>query len=348
MVRAADDGYDHELAPGLRASEDARRLAEELAFAHARIEQLKADPSGVYAEVAAIEDPKEAAWVTFLIATLSPLENDDPFASIVAARTTFASGELPDVSDLKRGPRASSNPAGALKGFRTWLERPDALAAEASLPAGRRFDRLFERLGLPGTARAQRYEFLVLCGALGVADVEAQALRIGEATDPTTIAAKRVFAIGDPTLIAARAAALVEAAGVPIAALDLALVNWALAPGVPRITGGIEVGGYDDATERIARVLGVGTEVEQPDEDDDEAEVDEVEADEVAEVEAVEVEADEADVEVAEIEVAEVETEVAADAADEPEIADEDVLTDTEDEADAEAGAVLELELDQQ
>ena len=37
-ARPADDGYREPLAPGLRASDDARRLAVELGFAAARLE----------------------------------------------------------------------------------------------------------------------------------------------------------------------------------------------------------------------------------------------------------------------------------------------------------------------
>ena len=47
------------------------------------------------------------------------------------------------------------------------------------------------------------------------------------AEDPTTLAAKRVFGIGDPLLLERRAAALADAAAVPVEALDLALANWA-------------------------------------------------------------------------------------------------------------------------
>ena len=37
MARAADDGYEHELVPGLRSSVDAGRLADEMAFSAARL-----------------------------------------------------------------------------------------------------------------------------------------------------------------------------------------------------------------------------------------------------------------------------------------------------------------------
>ncbi len=238
MARAEDDGYDHDLVPGLRSSVDALRLAQEVALADQRLRVLREDPPGLYAEVARADDPLEAAWLAFLIAVLAPLEGDDPWAAIAAARTTFASGEIPSVTaDTVRGPRAAPDPASALPVFRTWLARPDALAAETVLPANRRFDRLYERLGIPGAVRAQRYEFLVLCGALGVSDVEPSSLRLGEATDETTLAAKRVFAIGDSVLLGQRSAALAVALEVPLAALDLGLVNWArperIATGVP-------------------------------------------------------------------------------------------------------------------
>jgi len=266
LVRAADDGYEHELVPGLRASDDARRLAADLAFAAARLDELRDDPPGLYAEVAAQADPREAAWLAFLIAILSPLEAEDPWAAIAAARTTLASGELPAVAGAERGPRAAKDPAAALPAFRVWLERPDALVAEPSLPPTRRFDRLYERLGLPGVARAQRYEFLLLASRLGVADLEPAGLRLGEATDETTVAAKRIFGIGDAVLLASRAGALADATGVPLAALDLALVRWGR--GEP-IAAGATVDGADRVAP-IAAVLGVA-EAESAEDSGDEA-----------------------------------------------------------------------------
>ena len=44
--------------------------------------------------------------------------------------------------------------------------------------------------------------------------------------DLTTLAAKRVFAIGDPLILERRARALAEAISVPVETLDLALANW--------------------------------------------------------------------------------------------------------------------------
>jgi len=40
MARATDDGYRSPLVPGLKASTDAERLADELAFAATRLAEL--------------------------------------------------------------------------------------------------------------------------------------------------------------------------------------------------------------------------------------------------------------------------------------------------------------------
>ncbi len=52
LARGADDGYQSPLVPGLKSSVEAERLAEELAFAAARLDALASDPPGLYAEVA--------------------------------------------------------------------------------------------------------------------------------------------------------------------------------------------------------------------------------------------------------------------------------------------------------
>jgi len=67
--------------------------------------------------------------------------------------------------------------------------------------------------------------------------------RAAEPNDPTTVAAKRVFAIGDAMNLQRRAADLAGATGVPIEALDLALLNWSR-PEDDRITAG--AGPVDD------------------------------------------------------------------------------------------------------
>jgi hypothetical protein len=100
-----------------------------------------------------------------------------------------------------------------------------------------------------------------LCGRLGVVDVDPSSLQLGRETDATVLAAKRVFGIGDAINLHRRAADLAGAVEVPIAALDLALVNWGRPPGAEggRITAGVAEAQGSAAVHaaRIARVLGV-------------------------------------------------------------------------------------------
>ena len=70
------------------------------------------------------------------------------------------------------------------------------------------------------------------------------------AEDPATLAAKRMFAIGDPLLLDRRAAALAEAVEVPIASLELALANWGAGD---RAMLGFSQDASDDATGDRAR-----------------------------------------------------------------------------------------------
>lgn len=237
LARAEDDGYDNQLVPGLRSSADAAKLAHEIAFAAARLEELYLDPPGLYAEVAAESDRDEAAWLCFLIAWISPAEEGDPWAGITAARVPFSTGEVPDVSGVPLGERTACDPGRAaetIARLRQLAGRAGSLAAllegEATLTPGRRFDRAYERMAVPGLHRGARFELLVLAGRLGVAALEPTSLQLGTreaAQDPVVVAAKRVFGIGDPVLLGRRASELAGAAGAPLAALDLALFNWA-------------------------------------------------------------------------------------------------------------------------
>jgi hypothetical protein len=263
MARAADDGYEHELLPGLRSSVDAGRLADELAFAAARLDQLEHDPPGLYADVALAGDVEEAAWLAFLIAYLSPLEGDDPWAGIAAARTSWADAELPMLEDVALGPRTAHDPArgaATLLAYRAFAQRAGSQAAaftgDATWPEQRRFDRAFERLALPGFGRAARYELLLLLGRLGVFALRPWSLQLAaEPLDPTVVAAKRALGIGDPLLLQRRAGDLATGVGVPIEALDLALTNWTR-PEDDRITAGATVGVDAARREAIGSVLG--------------------------------------------------------------------------------------------
>lgn len=259
LVQAADDGYRSELVTGLKASADAERLAAELAFATARLAELAADPPSVYAEIAAEPDREEALWLAFLTAYLGPTQDEDAFAGIRAAHVPWASGELPDLG-VARGPRASHDPAlgeRTVLAYRAWAQRSNGqtagFAGEASWTPERRFDRLFERLALPGLHRGARYELLVGLGRLGVIELRPSSLQFTE--DATTTAAKRVFGIGDRLLLERRARDLADAAEVPIEALDLALFNWGAPAG--RATMGSTAVVPEGKRDAIAAVLGV-------------------------------------------------------------------------------------------
>jgi len=285
-LRAQDDGYRSELVPGVRASADAQRLAEEIAFSSGRLLALGAQPPGVYGEIRALAagERERATWACFLTAYLCPLDADDSFAGVRLALERMPDSHLdagapPDLSDIPLGPRSSHEPArGAetLIAYGQWAQRNGGLHGEAGQAARatqarafagdpawspqRRFERVFERLALPGFGRAGRYELLVTLGRLGLYELRADSLHLagtrGTSTeDATMLAAKRVFGIGDPLLLERRAAALAEAASVPIEALDLALSNW-LSP--LRASMGFPPHTVDErARERAGAALGV-------------------------------------------------------------------------------------------
>jgi hypothetical protein len=245
--RGVEDGYDSELVPGLRSSLDARRLAQEIGFAAGRLTALAQQPPGSYALAAELGrqgNLEQASWLCFLIAYLCPIEGDEPFAGISSAPSLE---QVPSVSDedldaLPLGPRSCHEPgrgAATLHAYLTWAQRAgsqrSALAGEDSWSPERRFERVFERLSLPGFPRYGRYEMLVILGGLGLYEMNADALHLaaagsghagGGGGDQVLAAAKRVFGIGDPLLLERRAKLLAEQASVPLAALDLALFNW--------------------------------------------------------------------------------------------------------------------------
>lgn len=250
--RAEDDGYRSTLVPGLRASADASRLAEEIAFASGRLQLLVSEPPGLYGEVRRLagDDIERATWTCLLIAYLCPLEGDDPFAGIRLCLEA-QERELPDLDGIPLGPRSSHDPARGVETLRAywqWVQHSGregvadpAASAEGSQAVAfngdpawseqRRFERIFERLALPGLGRMGRYDLLVTLGALGLYELRPDSLHLAGARglsteDVTTLAAKRLFGIGDPLLLERRASALAQAMEVPIETLDLALANW--------------------------------------------------------------------------------------------------------------------------
>jgi hypothetical protein len=237
--RAEDDGYRTALAPGLRASQDAERLAEEIAFADGRLVAITMAPPDLYGEMREQEDREQATWMCFLAAYLSPLEGEDPFAGVRRAlEADWRAGELPALEEIALGPRTSHDPAHGdrtLRAYLQWAHAADGerepFVGDPTWTAQRRFERLFERLRLPGLARMGRYDLLVTLGRIGLYELRADSLhlgavRAGEAQDLTTVAAKRLFGIGEPLHLERRAQLLAEAMSVPVEALDLAFANW--------------------------------------------------------------------------------------------------------------------------
>jgi hypothetical protein len=267
-ARAQDDGYRNALLPGLHASSDAARLADELAFAGGRLAGLRTAPPDLYGEIRAVARAGElerACWMCFLTAYLSPLQGDDPFAGV---RMALERGEQPSLEGIPLGPRTSHAPERGeetLRAYRHWGAQrvagaqdgtpADAFLGEPSWTPQRRFERIFERLALPGFARMGRYDLLVTIGQLGLYELEADSLHLsagrgGEPEDLTTVAAKRIFGIGEPIYLERRTRALADALTLELAALDLAFANWS-APA--RATLGFDSGVLDVEVREHAR-----------------------------------------------------------------------------------------------
>ena len=257
-ARATDDGFRSGLAPGLRSREDAERLAGEIGFATGRLAVLESDPPGLYAQIAAEPDLEQASWLAFLTAYLGPLEEAAPFAEIAAAATPWDA--LPDLATTRIGPRGSHEAArgdSTLLAYRRFAERAgsqrDAIGADPAWTPEQRFERIFERLNLPGLHRPARYDLLVTLGRLGRYALAAPGLLLTE-HDAVMLAAKRVFGIGDRLTLERRARELAGAAGVPVESLDLALENWARGE---RITQGVPDAADSSAEARAGTALGL-------------------------------------------------------------------------------------------
>lgn len=210
LARAADDGYRNPLVPGMKATADAERLAGALTQA---VERLQ--PPGPHPVIADVADLNDATWLAFLIALAPELEE-----VLTEAQPSWSSR---DISAL---PEAKQKTANA---YLAWVERAGtqeaAITGESFWTPERRFDRVFERLALPGFGRGARYELLVTLGAAGRYPLDAQSPQFVE-DDATTLAAKRLFVSGDRMLLEKRAREFAEAAELPIAALDHGLRVW--------------------------------------------------------------------------------------------------------------------------
>ena len=182
---------------------------------------------------------------------------DDPFAAIAAARTPW--GRVPDLDGVALGPRSAHDPsrgAATIDAYLRFAQRSGsqelAFTGDPAWGGAQRFERIHERLALPGLHGRARYDLLVTLGRLGTYELAAPGLLVTE-DDPVTLAAKRVFGIGDRMTLERRARDLARAAAVPVDALDLALENWARSE---RITQGVPGAADDGAHERARAALG--------------------------------------------------------------------------------------------
>lgn len=216
LARAEEDGYASALAPGLRATADAERLATALALATGRL----AFP-GPHPAVAETTDVEDAHWLAFLLAVAGP-DKPELQAALVAAAPRWADEDAAGLGE---------DAAPALAAYRQWVAKTgtqaQAVAGVTAWTPVKRFARTFDRLNFPGFGRAARFEFLLTLGAAGLHELEADGLHVSVATDDaTTLAAKRLLNSGDAILLERRAADLAAEAGVPIGAFDRGLALW--------------------------------------------------------------------------------------------------------------------------
>lgn len=209
LARGVEDGFGSALLPGLRSSADADRLARELAYSTWRISLMERVGAGLPAP--------EAPPVWFEIAA----DGGDLEQRTLLAFTTVAAGA--------RGVGGDDRLAEALAAYDTWTARSGspvaAFTGETGWTPERRFERIFERLQFGGLSRDTRFELLTTLGRLGLYELRAGRLLLSGENEATW-AAKRALGIADPLLLERRAAALAEACGVELEALDLALHNW--------------------------------------------------------------------------------------------------------------------------
>ncbi len=295
--RAQDDGYRSALAPGLHASPDAARLAAEIAFSSGRLLALADAPPGLFNEMrllAAAGELERATWMCFLAVYLSPLQGEDPFAGVRLALERDGGGwparagdsadgggqnggghddggengedeDVPSLDGIALGPRTSHDPARGsetLLAYRHWVShfgsQARAFTGESSWTPQRRFERVFERLALPGLGRMGRYELLVTLGRLRLYELDADSLHLAVGRGPgadeqTTLAAKRVLGVGEPIYLERRAIAFAKELSVSIDVLDLAFANWGAGE---RATLGVRADTVDSLTlERVRDAL---------------------------------------------------------------------------------------------
>ncbi len=161
-------------------------------------------------------DLERATWLAFLLVLAGP-EAPELQRALLDARPGFE-----DAAELPGRERT-------VDAYRAWVGRAGSQQAAFTGDAGwtpeRRFGRVFERLALPGFARAARFALLVGLGAADRYALAADGLHFVE-DDATTLAAKRLLVSGDRMLLERRARDLAEACALPLAALDRGLAVW--------------------------------------------------------------------------------------------------------------------------
>jgi hypothetical protein len=176
---------------------------------------------GPYPIVAEQQEIEQASWLAFLLVLVGP-EEEELQRLIVERNPNW--GEAAATEGLLEPFNES------VAAYRDWVGRAGsqeiAITGEQSWSPRRRFERTFERMALPGFGRSKRFELLAVLGAAGIYELEADSLHI-PGTDPTSVAAKRIFNTGDKSVLERRAKELAEDSEVPLAALDHALVLWA-------------------------------------------------------------------------------------------------------------------------
>ena len=214
--RGADDGYSMPLLPGLRSSEEAERLAQELRRGRPA-GAARRRPSGPVRGGRRPRGHRGAQLAGVPDRVHLPVDDEgDPFTFIRLVRTPWGLHEVPDLDGV-RWPAHRPRPrprVRTIEAYRAWAGRSgsqaDAFTGDAGWTPERRFARTFERLALPGLHRGARFDLLVTLGRLGVYELRAGALQVG-GDNEVTVAAKRALGIGDPMLLERRAADLAQA-----------------------------------------------------------------------------------------------------------------------------------------
>ena len=224
-------GWRSPLLPGVREEALARRLAQEIAVAEGLLLTLTIAPGEFWRRAATLADRDAGCRAMFFGAWLvGDASAGDPLA---AARDGVAGVSAP----VPHGALAAEPGAEQADiSFERFVERGGgphaALIGDPAWRAGRRFERVAERLSLPGLSRALRFRLLVLLGRLGLVEARAPSLLLAGANrwDRTAATAVRIFAHDEPAELERRAALLADALAVPFDVLDLALWNLADAP----------------------------------------------------------------------------------------------------------------------